>query len=184
MDCINKNELQLINKVRMLWMQHSEWTRMAFVAIIFDTPDKDAVIERLLENPLDFAQFLQEFYGAMIAFEFGDLLTEHLTLAGDWATAMKMGDSAKAEKINIRLYENAEEISMLLSSINPYWSYENWKMMFFRHLDLAKAIAVQMIESNYRESIKTYDRFESEVMMMAQMMYEGILKQFPHIFCK
>lgn len=184
MDCYNREELHLISKVRILWMQHSEWTRMAFVSIIFDNPDEEAVLDRLLRNPVDFAHSLEEFYGSMVAFKFSDLLAEHLILAGALVKATMAEDTMEAEKINRRLYENADEISTLLCSINPYWSYESWRMMLFKHLDLAKMMASQLINGNYKESIKTYDRFEAEVMVMAEMMYEGILKQFSHKFCK
>lgn len=87
------------------------------------------------------------------------MLTEHLIFAGELVEATMEGDTNKAEIINYRLYENANEISILLGSINPYWSYENLWIIFFRHLDLAKTMAMEMINGDYRESIKTYDRY-------------------------
>lgn len=167
----------------MLWVQHSEWTRMAFSSIIFKTPDEKEVINRLLKNPMDFAMFLRTFYGDKVGFRFRELLTEHLQLAADLVRATMAGDTARAEAIDKRLYENADEISYLLASINPCWHYVDWRKMFYRHLDLAKLMASQMINGNYRESIDTYDIFEKEVMIMADMMAEGLLRQFPHILC-
>lgn len=178
MNYINKTQLGIINRVRMLWMQHSEWTRMAFTSVIFGNPDEKAVIDRLLRNPMDFAYFLMNFYGDVIGRKFGDLLTEHLSLAVSLVKATVEGDTVKAEQINERLYYNADEISALLASINPYWCYESWRVMFYTHLDLAKKMATEKIDGDYRESINTYDRFEAEVMGMAEMMYQGILRQF------
>ena len=63
MNYINKAQLSVINKVRMLWMQHSEWTRMAFTSVIFKNPDEEAVVHRLLRDPADSAYFLGQFYG-------------------------------------------------------------------------------------------------------------------------
>lgn len=165
----------------MLWFQHSEWTRMAFSSIIFNTPDEEEVINRLLRNPKDFDIFLSTFYGDRVGYNFGDLLAEHLQLAGDLVKATMAGDTTDAEGIDNSLYENANEIAYLLASINPYWSYEDWKGMFYKHLDLAKLMAGQMINGQFRESIDTYDIFEEEVIMMADMMVDGLLKQFPHI---
>ena len=184
MSCISRKELELNKEVRMLWMQHSEWTRMAFVSIIFKNPDEEQVIFRLLRNPADFAYFLRIFYGDTIGFRFSDLLTEHLSLAADLVRATMVGDTIKAEIINKKLYENADEISLFLSSINPYWYYESWRIMLYMHLDMAKQMAGEMINGDYKESINTYDRFEREVMVMAEAMYDGILKQFPYMFCK
>ncbi len=178
MSYISRCQWNLIKRVRRLWMEHSEWTKMAFTSIIFRNPDEEAVIERLLRNPKDFAGLFRNFYGKRIACKFEDLLTEHLTLAGDLVLATMAGDTGKAERINKRLYENAEEIATLLSSINPYWAFKDWEMMLFSHLDLAKKIASEMVNGKYEESISTYDKFEAEVMLMANRMAEGILKQF------
>lgn len=176
MNCIGSVSMKLSNEIRMLWFQHSEWTRMAFVSVIFENPDESEVINRLLRNPVDFANFLRNFFGDAMATQFCKLLTEHLELAVELVRATMADDQASAEKINKRLYENADEISALLASVNPYWVYECWRRMFYRHLDLAKAMAGQLIDGNYLESIETYDRFEAEVMDMADMMVRGIVR--------
>jgi len=51
--------------------------------------------------------------------------------------------------------------------------------MLFKHLDLAKLMAKQMINGKYKESINIYDTFEKEVMIMADVMAKGLLRQFP-----
>lgn len=184
MEYISRRKLELINQVRMLWMQHSEWTKAAFVSIIFRTPDKEEVLNRLFRNPADFAYFLRSFYGDSVAFRFSDLLTEHLSLVGTLVEATMSGDTVSSEEINKKLYKNADQISLLLSSINPYWYYESWRAMLYMHLDMAKNMAGEMIDGNYKESINIYDRCEREVMLMAEVMYDGILKQFSYKFCK
>ncbi|HZJ58109.1 MAG TPA: acetylglutamate kinase [Clostridia bacterium] len=175
---MGKMALNLNNRVRMLWMQHSEWTRMAFTSVIFNNAEERQVVQRLLRNPIDFACFLASFYGEGIGGRFGVLLTEHLSLAVALVRATIAQDTGNAEKIKTKLFHNAEEISAFLASINPYWHYEIWKEMFFIHLDLAIEMAGQQINGEYEESINTYDRFEAEVMEMARMMFQGIMKQF------
>lgn len=103
----------------------------------------------------------------------------YFPLAGDLVKATTKGDNTRAEVINSRLYKNAEEIAHLLDTINPYWHYENWRKMLFKHLDLAKLMAKQMINGKYKESINIYDTFEKEVMIMADVMAKGLLRQFP-----
>lgn len=178
MYCINKEELNIIKKVRMLWMQHSEWTFMAVESLVLDTPNKESIINRLLRNPEDFGMFLKEFYGDIFASTFDILLTEHLTLAADLINAIMEDEDNKAHAIRDRWYRNAEEISSLLDSVNPYWSYRNWRNMLFIHLGLVEKMALEIMVEKYEESIDTYDIFEAEVMMMADTMYEGILRQF------
>ncbi len=178
MFCINQYQLDLIKQVDILWVQHSEWTYMSFMGVVFKNSNEKDLINRLLRNPVDFGCFLRGFYGDRVACHFTNLLTEHLQLAISLVRFTMAGATMEAEQINKRLYENADEISLLLATINPYWYYPNWRDMFYLHLDLAKEMAGQMIEGNYRESIETYDKFEAEVMMMADMMARGILKEF------
>lgn len=167
--------MDLIKCIRTLWMQHSEWTRMTFTSIIFRNPDEEAVTSRVLRNPVDFYYFLKSFYGETAALEFKDLLTEHLVLAADLVKATMAGDTTKANSLNNRLYRNADEISTLLASLNPFWNYNEWRNMFYMHLDLAKKMAQEMINSNYIDSINTYDKFEAEVLSMADLMANGLI---------
>lgn len=178
MNYVNKHELSLINEIRMLWMQHSEWTGAAINSIVLLAPNEEAIINRLLRNPKDFSLMLSRFYGDNIGFKFSNLLTEHLELAAELIKVIMGNELDKAEIIRKRWYTNAEEISHLLSSINPYWSFKAWRDMFFVHLKLAEKIAIELINEEYEKSIITYDEFEMEVMMMAQLMYVGLLRQF------
>ena len=177
-NCINKKELKFIKEILLLWAQHSEWTLMAITTIVYGNPNLDAVLNRLLRNPEDFGKALEPFYGDTIASRFTNLLTEHLVLAGDLVNALKAGDTDMADEIRRRWYNNADEISRLLGLINPYWSRRKWRDMFFKHLKLAEKIATTLLDNRYEEYILVYDLFEAEVMMMAEMMYEGMLKQF------
>lgn len=163
-------------------MQHSEWTRMAFTSMIFKNPDEEAVIARLLRNPADFYYLLRSFFGERAASEFRDLLSEHLILAADLVKATMAGDTNKANSVNTGLYKNADEISGLLSSINPFWNYDEWRNMLYMHLDLAKKMALEMINGNFEDSINTYDNFEAEVLAMADIMARGLINYINHSY--
>lgn len=89
MNCINKKELKFIEKILVLWFQHSEWTLMAITSIVFESPNEEVVINRLLRNPEDFYKVLKPFYEENIASRFSNLLTEHLVLAADLVNALK-----------------------------------------------------------------------------------------------
>ncbi len=53
--------------------------------------------------------------------------------------------------------------------------------MMRHHLDLVKAQAVNMLTGQYETSIAAYDENEIHVLGMADVMAEGIIKQF-HIY--
>lgn len=184
MGCINGSELYLTNHIRVLWEQHSTWTGFAITSIVFELPNEEAVVNRLLQNPVDFAITLSLFYGDKIASSFAELLTEHLMLAADLIKAIMAGDNFKVQAIEKRWYENGEEIAELLGSINPCWSRSKWQSMFFEHLGFVKAMPVYMIDGDYEASVATYDALEKEALHMADMMSTGIIRQFPRKFCR
>jgi hypothetical protein len=175
---ITKTEVDLMNKLRMLWEQHGVWTRMAIISMVFGLPDEELAINRLLQNPVDFANTLKFFYGDKIATNFSDLLKSHLVIASQLVKAAKAGDNKAAIEAEKKWYENADEIAIFLSYINPYWSKESWKAMLHEHLSLVKAEAVSLLTKDYAAGIKVYDKIESQALEMADMMAEGIIKQF------
>lgn len=180
--CINRSKLNLMNNIRMLWEQHAAWTRMAISSIVFGTPDESFVVNRLLRNPIDFEIILGPFYGDVIAAEFKNLLTDHLTIAAELVKAAKAGDKLKADNAEKRWYANADEIATLLGNINPYWSKKDWQKMLYQHLGFVKTEATDLLAKDYPASIQTYDKLETQILKMADIMSEGIIRQFPSHF--
>ena len=177
---ITKTELDLMNNIRMLWEQHGAWTRMAIMSMVFGLPDEKFTINRLLQNPVDFANTLKLFYGDKNATRFSDLLKEHLVIAAQIVKASKAGDNKTAIEAEKKWYKNADKIATFLSSINPYWSKESWRAMLHEHLALVKAEAVAMLTKDYAAGIEVYDKIEAQALEMADMMAEGIIRQFSY----
>ncbi|MCB2355264.1 acetylglutamate kinase [Clostridium estertheticum] len=151
---------------------------MTLISIIKDLPDVDFVTNRLLRNPIDFGRALEVFYGYEIASQFSDLFKNHLVIAVQLVKAAKAGDSKGSADAEKRWYANADEIAVFLSRINPYWSQENWKTMLYEHLRMTKSEAVNILNNNDEKSITEYDEIEKQALKMADVMAEGIAKQF------
>lgn len=179
---ITKPHFDLSNTLRMLWEQHSVWTRMTIMSIVFDLPDEKYVTNRLLINPSDFGSILETLYGNKVASQFTDLLKSHLVIAAQLVKAAKAGDNQKANTLERQWYDNADELAKLLGSINPNWSEDTWKMMLHRHLQLVKSEAVSMLTKKYDQGVKVYDEIEKQALGMADEMTRGIIMQFPEKF--
>jgi hypothetical protein len=181
---ISRRELELSNHLRMLWEQHIAWTRMFIISAIDNLRDLELVTNRLLRNPRDFEKALRPFYGNEIASRFDDLLTEHLVIAAELVIAAKAGDAEAAADAERRWYANADEIAHFLASINPFWSEEEWRSMLYEHLALTKTEAVSRLTGDYETNIAIYDEIEAQALGMADVMTEGIVRQFPRKFVK
>ncbi|HEX2938247.1 MAG TPA: LysM peptidoglycan-binding domain-containing protein [Ruminiclostridium sp.] len=171
-------EEQVKNLIRMLWEQHVFWTRLVIISMVFGLPDTKLVTDRLLRNPDDFAAALKPFYGEETAAKFADLLKNHLTIAAELVSSAKAGNTAAAEDAERRWYSNADEIADFLAAINPFWSAEEWRSMLHEHLKMTKDEAVDFLTQEFENSITQFDDIEKEALEMADVMSNGVIRQF------
>ena len=179
---IHGTEQALSNQLRLLWEQHVYWTRMVILSMALGLPDAEVVTGRLLRNPKDFEAALRPYYGKDSAAKFAELLTSHLTIAAELVQAAKAGDSDAVAAAEKRWYANADQIASFLSSINPYWSAQEWQKMLYDHLAMTKNEAVDLLTQKYADSISVFESIEQEALAMADRMTQGIRKQFPHCY--
>lgn len=170
--------MQILTTIRRLWIEHVLWTRFFILSTAFSLDDLQAVTERLLQNPDDFARVLKPFYGEQIAMQFKGLFTDHLLIAAQLVNAAKAGDTAEVEKQRRLWYANAEDIARFLASINRYWSENQWRNLMFEHLRMTEDEAVFILTGKYKEGIKEYDDIQAQALQMANVMAFGIIHQF------
>lgn len=176
------SQVELDRKLRALWEQHVNWTRLTVNSIIDRLPDESATTARLLRNADDFGAALELLYGPAIASGFAGLLRDHLTIAAELVKALQAGNTAAAENAQKRWYENADDIALFLSRINPYWSQAEWQKMMHEHLRLLTSEVSTRLMKNYEENVALGDRIETQALEMADMMTTGIIQQFPAHF--
>jgi LysM repeat protein len=179
---INDAEQNLNNLLRMLWTQHVYWTRFFIISTASDLPDAKLTADRLMQNPKDFEEALRPLYGNTGASYFSDLLTRHLTIAAELVEAAKAGNTDAADNAEKRWYANADEIASFLGSINPYWSSQEWRRLLYDHLAMTKNEAVDYLNKNFAASISTFNNIEKQALEMADVMTNGIVRQFPNRF--
>ncbi|MDD2376392.1 MAG: hypothetical protein PHD15_03845 [Clostridia bacterium] len=178
----NKNILNLNNDLRKLWEEHIIWTKLVIMSIASGSPDIQLVSQRLLRNANDFEKLFIPLYGPTASEKFRELLKQHLLIAADLVNAAKKKDNASVNLIEGKWYKNADEITDFLSRINPYWNKNDVKKMMYEHLVLTKSEAVSILTNKYEDSISLFDKIEEQILIMADMFTEGILKQFPNKF--
>lgn len=170
--------VNVLNTFRKLWFEHVLWTRAFIVSSTPNRPDLDAVTNRLLRNPVDFADALKKYYGDKKAKTFEKLLTEHIEIAGQLLNAHKLKDGKKIEKERKKWYNNADEISHFLSCINPFWSKRKWQEMFYKHLKMIECTMLDRLARRYIAEIAMFQNIQNEALHMADLMAVGIIKQF------
>jgi len=173
---------QLRMAMHKLWEDHIVWTRNVILNIMDDLPGTVQAVSRLLQNQDDIGNAVKPFYGDAGGKELTRLLREHITVAADLLKAAKAGNNSAFDASNKKWIANADEISGFLSKANPNWKLEDMKKMMHDHLTLTTEEAVARLKKDYVADVKAYDKVHDEILLMADMLTDGIIKQFPAKF--
>ena len=173
----------LHDQMRELWIDHAAWTRMYIISAAANAPDTAATAQRLLRNQEDIGNAVAHFYGPAAGNQLTALLKDHILIAAELVEAAKAADSVRIANAQTLWYQNADDISAFLHQANPkYWSEEALKAMMRTHLDQTLAEAVHRLQGQYEADIRDYDEIVHHMIMMADILTEGIVKQFPEKF--
>jgi hypothetical protein len=169
--------------MRKLWEDHITWTRLVIVSIFNDLPDQDATVQRLLQNQDDIGDAIKPFYGDAAGEQLTALLRDHILIAAEILQAAKADDTTALNDAIERWYANADDIAEFLNAANPKnWPLKEMKAMMREHLDLTLEEAVAYLDGNHTASVAAYDQVHLQALEMADMLSEGIIKQFPKQF--
>ena len=177
-DSMTKREVDLMNKMRNLWEQHSIWTRSLIISTVDNLRDLDFVTRRLLRNPKDIGNVYKIYYGDNVAKQIEELFTDHLVIGNKLINSLKAGETTNAAAFDKAWYKNADDIASYLASINPYYVESDIRQMLYNHLDLVKKQASNRLAGNYEDDIKAFDDVENQALKMADTFSRGIINQF------
>ncbi|MGL4106664.1 glycosyltransferase [Clostridium sp. LP20] len=178
----NKSICDLRMAERKLWIDHVLWTRSFIVSDLSSLVDKGPVTERLLKNQDDIGNSIKPYFGDEAGNKLAILLREHIEVAGKVVDAAKAGNKDELDKNNKLWYENADKIADYLSSINPSYSKTTLKDMLYKHLQLITDQVVARLNKDWKTDIEVYDKGEDHMIMFADVLIDGIIKQFPNKF--
>ena len=178
-----KAQVDFRMEMRRLWEDHVTYTRMFIVETAANIPN-DATVARLLKNQEDIGNAIKPYYGDAAGNKLTALLKQHIAIAGEVVYAAKAGNYTALDAANKQWFANADEIATFLSQANPtYWPQPAMKYMLYNHLILTKDEAFARLHGDYAADIRAYDVVVYQAMMMADGLADGIIGQFPAMFC-
>lgn len=176
--------VDLHNAMRMLWEEHIVYTRTFIISALAGLDDTNKVAERLLSNQDDIGNAIKPFYGDAAGNALAGLLRTHILIAADIVSAAKSGDSAGVENGEKKWSANAEDLAAFLSSANPNWSKASLRDMLDKHLAYTTNEVVSRLGKNWAADMEAYDRGHAHMLVFADMLSDGIVKQFPSKFTR
>ncbi len=168
--------------MRRLWADHVIWTRQYVVAAVGNAPDTEAAAGRLLRNQEDIGGAVVPFYDEAAGAALTELLKQHIMIAVDLIEAAKVGDQAKFQAEDAKWTQNAEEIADLLSGANPSWPKKDVVDLLGLHLSLTKQEVVARLQKDWAADVDAFDQIFTEILTVADVLADGIVKQFPDRF--
>jgi hypothetical protein len=180
---LTAKQLAFHDGMRKLWEDHITFTRLAIISFAADLPDLQATENRLLANQTDIGNAIKPYYGKAAGATLTKLLREHILGAVDLLVAAKAGDGAKLAAAKSAWYANGNQVADFLRSANPHaWKKGAMRSMMKTHLDETLAEAVDRLNGRFTADIADYEQVHHHILEMADMLSDGIMKQFPKRF--
>lgn len=176
-------ELELRQGMRALWEEHITWTRMAIVDFAAGLPSLGASEARLLRNQKDIGNAIARYYGTAAGIRLTGLLRAHILIAVDVLTAAKAGDRTGLARAQTRWARNGNQIADFLARANSSsWQRAEMRQMIRGHLKLTIDEAVARLTRNWAADVRAFDLVHNQALLMADMLSDGIIRQFPQRF--
>jgi hypothetical protein len=176
-------QVRFHDAMRKLWEDHITWTRLAIVSFAAGVPDFDPTAARLMRNQEDIGNAIKPYYGRRAANRLTALLKEHIAGAVELLQAAKAGDDARFAAAKQAWYRNGRQIARFLSDANPrFLPFSRISGLMRGHLDQTLNEAAHRLGGDFPADIRDYDRIHRHILMMADAISTGIVKQFPRRF--
>ena len=168
------------NRMHRLWENHGNWTRLFIISTLDDLEYQNPTKNHLLENQHNIGEALEPFYGDEAGDQFAALLEMHVQIADKLLHAAKSADAAAFEATVADWYANADQLAEFLHELNPsQWRLAETKAIFRDYLDLTLELAIARWNSNFEADIAATEKVRAQAAAIADMLSEGIIKQFP-----
>lgn len=174
--------VQLKGDLRRLWLDHAIWTRNYVISDTAGLDNKDKTLARLLRNQKEIGNAIKPFYGEAAGNQLGELLTEHIVIAGKVTDAAKSGNAAELEKNNKDWNRNADDIATFLSKANPNWTKPLIQDLMHVHLQMLTEDVKAILAKDWDADIMWFDKGADHLTMLSDALTDGIIKQFPQKF--
>jgi len=181
---LTKSAVDLRMDMRKLWEDHITYTRNYIISALAALDDTSKVAERLLKNQDDIGGAIKPIYGDEAGKKLATLLRDHILVAAEVVKAAKMGNNEELSKANKKWYANADDIAAFLSGANPNWSKDVLQDMLYKHLEYTTQEVVSRLKKDWASDIEAYDKGHVHMLMFADALTDGIVKQFPNKFMK
>jgi hypothetical protein len=156
---------------------------MVIVSFAGNLPNLAAEEQILLQNQVEIGNAVKPYYGTAAGNQLTKLLKAHILGAVTVLEAAKSGNKARIAQAEAAWSMNGQEIGDFLHAADPrFLSRAAARTMMKIHLEQVIEQAVDELKGNYAASANAYEPYIRHILVMADLISGGIIKQFPARF--
>lgn len=175
--------VELRQGLRDLWVGHIFWVRnVALMTKQGDEAGAKVAEENVVANARAIADAIIPVYGKPAADTLFGLLAGHYGAVKEYMTAAYAGNKAGKDAAGEKIKANATDIAGFLSSANPNWPKETLVSLLFAHGGHHMAQIDELAARDYAAEARTWSAMNGHMLMIADALAQGIVKQFPKKF--
>jgi len=171
------NSIQLTNALRDLWVDNISWMTSIMYSVLFGA-DTGAMQRRLDRNTEEFGALFDYFYGKEIGNYVRDNFTSFINEMILLMKAYRDDDLQLIEQKRNALFDLADDLSLLMSKINPYWERAPLQAGMYSIISAYEEEIVSTKTREYKKSIQAHDRLQDLLYKVSDEMSAGIIQQF------
>lgn len=169
-------QLNLITSSRFNWALLAAWTREYIHSVADGLSNVQEIGDRLYRVPVDFYNLVLPFVGKANADRVLNLTSLRQITLMSLINAMKNNDVETVNANTIRLYQLADELAVFLAQINPYWSQDTWRNLFYQNIRMNLDLASSYLSGNHEKDIAVYDDLLQHSSVLGDEMARGMFR--------
>lgn len=181
---LTPKSVELKLALRSLWGDHIFWVRnVVLTTKLGDKESAKVAEEQVVQNAKDIANAIVPYYGKEAGDKLFTLLAGHYAAIKDCMNAAFSSNKAAMDAGKEKMMKNADEIATFLSSANPKnWPKETLVSALAAHGGYHMAQIDEINAKNFSAEAKTWEAMRNQVYQIANVLADGIVKQFPTRF--
>ena len=171
--------VKIANIIREFWISTNRWIVAFIRSILYSTPDREEIKERLLGSAEEYSSLLRRYYGEDVV---GRLRANYLRYIRNleiFIDAYKNQNTALIEQQRNILYGIGDDLANIFSEINIYWDLSILQPIIYQIIDSTEQQIIDIISGDYEKWIEDYEAFMKQVYLLSDEITYGILRQFP-----
>ena len=172
------SERQLWEDMREVLSSQGMLEKMFIDSSNFSTENRDAVMQRLAQNPQDFTDILKMYYSDADSNAMKMMQTQWIAQLEEMTEAAKQIDHERMMVLSEQMRENAQGMAEVLAESNPELDEEYVEQLLVKLANSAYEDVNLMMEQKYPQALMVHEDAGRTRMELADYLTDGIIKNF------